>query len=104
MGSLRAVSSMEHVIIAFASYKGHGHSYNPALNFTTQILSIPLLWHRFPYLKEVGFFVNFFSIHHLYFKIEHWGRSRSRDVTNESGATGLVPFRRLDGLGFWVQV
>ncbi|KMZ59058.1 E3 ubiquitin-protein ligase UPL6 [Zostera marina] len=53
MGSLRAVSSMEHVIIAFASYKGHGHSYNPALNFTTQILSIPLLWHRFPYLKEV---------------------------------------------------
>lgn len=57
--SPRAVSSMEHVIITFASYKGHGNSYNHALNFTTQILSIPLLWQRFPNLKEVGFFITF---------------------------------------------
>nr|XP_029118823.1 E3 ubiquitin-protein ligase UPL6 isoform X2 [Elaeis guineensis] len=52
-----SASSLEHVLILIASHAGQDpcccSSVDPRWSFSSQILTIPFLWHHLPYFKEV---------------------------------------------------
>ncbi|XP_073101038.1 E3 ubiquitin-protein ligase UPL6 isoform X3 [Elaeis guineensis] len=55
--SCESASSLEHVIILIASHVGQHpcccSNVDPQWSFSSQLLTIPFLWHHLPYFKEV---------------------------------------------------
>lgn len=58
-GSSGRVSALEHVLACMISHVGQSPcictNVDPQWSFSFQILTIPFLWQKFPYLKEVDF-------------------------------------------------
>ncbi|KAM0043757.1 putative ubiquitin-protein ligase E3B/C [Helianthus debilis subsp. tardiflorus] len=56
-GRVGKVSLMETLLVLVIAHTGQGHCVCPNIDlqwsFTSQVLSIPFVWHIFPYLKEI---------------------------------------------------
>ncbi|MFS7962547.1 hypothetical protein Hanom_Chr08g00727941 [Helianthus anomalus] len=56
-GRVGKVSLMETLLVLVIAHTGQGHCVCPKIDlqwsFTSQVLSIPFVWHIFPYLKEI---------------------------------------------------
>ncbi|XP_044348270.1 E3 ubiquitin-protein ligase UPL6 isoform X2 [Triticum aestivum] len=64
-----STSALEHVLILLASHVGHHPCYcpivDPRWSFSSQLLSIPFVWHHLPHFKKV-FSANGFSTYHFH--------------------------------------
>jgi ubiquitin-protein ligase E3 C len=62
-GQFDSASALEQVLMLVASHVGHHPCCCPAVDprwsFSSQLLSIPFLWHRLPQLKKVSISLSF---------------------------------------------
>jgi ubiquitin-protein ligase E3 C len=63
-GHFDSASVLEQVLMLVASHVGHHPccclKVDPRWSFSSQLLSIPFLWHRLPHLKKVSVSLNIF--------------------------------------------
>jgi hypothetical protein len=61
-----SVLELEQVLMLVASHVGHHPccclKVDPRWSFSSQLLSIPFLWHRLPHLKKVSVSLNIFGL------------------------------------------